>query len=218
MRSLIAISVLAGLVAAPLALAGHPVSHVPTNELEPALALAEMATDGYVFQITRPSSKVFEVRVLHRQSFFEVSGFDPFATPLGQYGLERADLLGPASRACATSAACSSQGVWLHGLRLSATNAPSPCPNPQVPIQACYAPQTVEVLQDAGGDYARITITHTFAPTYAGAANVVLPLRCDLSEIGCTDGTTWARGMFNTAKVALPLDALDAVGEIVRID
>lgn len=217
MRSLIVVAVLAGLVAAPLALAGHNVSHLDENkELEPVLALAEMATDGYVFQISRPAERVFEVRVLHRQSFFEVGGQDPWASPLGQYGLERVDLLGPAFQTCATRAACSDQGLWLHGLRLTTSGAPGPCPNPQVPTQPCYAPQTVAVLQDAGGDYARITITHDFEPTFAGAASVVLDLPC--SGIGCQDGQTWARGYFNTAKIALPLDALDAVPEPLRLD
>lgn len=216
MRSLIVVAVLAGLVAAPLALASHNVSHLPSNELEPATSLVEMATDGYVFLITRPAEKVFEVRVLHRQSFFEVGGFDPWESPLGQYGLERVDLLAPAFQACATSAACSDQGLWLHGLRLATASAPGPCLNPQLPTQPCFAPQTVEVLQDAGGDYARITITYDFEPTFAGAASVVLDLPC--SGIGCQDGQTWGRGYFNAAKIALPLDALDAVPETVRLD
>lgn len=218
MRPFIVLVVLTWLVAAPLALAGHAVNHLPANELEPVTALVEMATDGYVFEISRPGERVFEVRVLHRQSFFEVGSVDPWASPLGQYALDRVDVLGPASRACATAAACGNQGLWLHGLRLATGGVPGPCPNPQLPTQGCYAPQTLEVLSDGAATYLRITLNHDFEPAFSGAAIAVAELPCTESLSCQLASTSWARGFYNTAKLALPLDVLDAVPEIVRIN
>lgn len=202
---------LASLVAfSPLAVANHPVSHAQPQEAEPIAALVEMATDGYVLQITRPSEQVFEVRVLHRQSFFTLADLDPWETPLGQYASDRVDVLGPASQSCATAADCGNSGLWLHGLRLISGNPAQPC-DMQVPLDGCFAPQTLEVLSEASGTFARITLDHDFEPTYVGSAIAVVPIALDDGE------TDWVRGFFNTLKVALPLDVLDAVPEPVRV-
>lgn len=196
-RSILVLAILA--VASSTALANHPVGHVPPSNLEPAAALLEMATDGYVVEVTRASERVFEIRVLHQQELTSVGGV-PVAA---QYAFDRVDVRSTA-RTCATNAACGNEGIWLHGLRVDLTGTGQN----QLPHQGFYPAQTHAVKQDLAGSYLEVTITQAFSPTYQGAANAVVTID--------TPGKDWVRGMYNAAKLVAPLDALDAVPQLVR--
>jgi hypothetical protein len=202
-RSILVLAVLA--VASSTAYANHPIGHIGPGPTEPFVALAEMAADGYMVEIVRTGNKVFEVRVLHVQDFTTIGGVGVGA----QYTFDRVDVTGGAPgsmRTCSTNATCSNQGLWLHGLRLN----PASGEGNQLPHAGFYPAQTHEFLEDLGGRYLRVTITQDFDPDYNGAVNAVTPIKAGA-------GSDWVRGMYNTAKLVAPLDALDAVPQLVRI-
>ena len=205
MRSTIAVTFLALLaVAAPTAWAHHAVVHAQPGATEPVAALVEMATDGYVLDISRqaPQNRVFDIHVLHIQDLVVLAG----GTVSQQYAHDGVAVVGSAEAvSCLVPADCGDAGIWLHGLRAGGF----PPAVTQTPDQGFYPAQTLQVITPASGaPYLRVTITAAFDPaTYQGAA---------LGYVNIEDGQ-WVRGFYNSAKATLPVDALDSVPELVRV-
>lgn len=200
MRSLLAALVALLAVLTP-AFADHPVQNVPAGPTEPAAALAEMATDGYVLEVTRASERVFEVRVLHRQEPLFIGPFSVFEGPQGQLALDRVAVVAQ-DQACATGAACGNIGLWLHSARVNPVTG-----DVQVPTAGFYPAQTHALRSDLGGTFLEVTIDAPLNPTFTGGV---------IAVVGIT-GDDWVRGFYNSAKLAAPLDALDAVPQPIRI-
>lgn len=198
----------------PAALASHPVEHDPLGFYDPDGPLlaetcaqtlfpdapplpevplapvceglsffVEAATDGYVLQVQRTAPATFEVRVRH--------GLDPGA-PTGPLPLGAPLVaLAPGDRTCATAAACDNNGLWVHALQGGAGDDGNP-------LTGRYFPQTIAAAADG------LSWTIALAGTPASAEQVTL-----VAVVGLASGE-WARGFYNPAKLALPLDALDA--------
>lgn len=202
--------VLAAALLLPVALASHPVNHDPLGfedpdgpllsetcrqvlfegappfpevPLGPACQaggfLAEAATDGYVLQIQRLGPGTFELRVRH--------GLDLGQGPL-PLGTNQERLL-DASRACATAAACSNQGIWVHATVGDDRN----------PLTGHYYPQVITAAPDG--------LNWTIAVDTSGAPveQVVVVVVAQLAS------GEWLRGFYHPAKVTLALDLLDVV-------
>jgi hypothetical protein len=191
---------------APLAAEAAVAPPAPAPALPGTAAFAvEVANDGYVVQATRVSQDVFEVRVLHTQPLTSIAG-QPIA---GQYATGGVTLADPAAFATCNAAdpqdADLCEGLWLHGLRVNGNGGVV-----QVPTDGFFPAQEVEHFNDATGDGLRITLQQTFQPTYQGVGVLAV-------EVQNATGTHLVRGYYDEVKSALPLDALDAVPQVLRV-
>lgn len=170
---------------------------------EPVLVWPEIARDGYLVQITRVEARVFDIRVLHQQELVTFGNLPVYA----QYALDPVGIVAKEG-ACDHSGTCGNVGLWLHSLRAAAgcSTLPSCEPSATTPIEGLYLPQTHALSGD--GTTLRVTLGgEPFSPAFNGAVNAVVTL----------DNGHWVRGFYNVAKLAVPLDALDAFPEPIRI-
>lgn len=153
---------------------------------------AEMANDGHMVLIDRFGERVFEVRVFANQELTTLDG-DAVAA---QYATVPVDIAAP-------------DGPVLFYQALRAT---APCDGPSVPVQRCHPAQSVEVRTGPDGTtYLRVTVLDPpYAPMYQG----FLGAQAIVTEGGADQRV---EGYYTLAKLALPLDAFDAVADVVRI-
>lgn len=188
----------AGVPCAAVSVLGHAEGDVAASVLgtsEGPVRLterAEMAHDGYLVLIERAGERSFDVRVLAEQVLFSVGG-----QPVGfQYASDPVDVAAPAGPA-----------LFLQTLRVG-----EPCDGLTLPVARCHPEQAIEVRTGADGHtFLHIDIVGPpFDPTFQGAVG---------AQVVVLDGGAPQRveGYFNIAKLALPLDALDAVADVVRI-
>jgi hypothetical protein len=104
-------------------------------------------------------------------------------------------------------------GLWLHTLRYDPLQGEL-----VLPTEGLRVDQTVERVLDVSGDFhlLRITIAPTvvFDPTFQGAGIAVVDIPTVENGQPSQD---WVRGFYNPAKLAIALDALDAVPFVFRI-
>lgn len=195
------------LLVAPAALADHPVNNDPLTlfenfgetcndgELEAiqfrfyhvcndANGLVEVATDGYVLAITRTSPASFEVRVRHAVEPFD-GALDDVRAPLAVPYVP----LSAIDAACGSPADCAGRGFYIHGLVESSGDGN--------PLSGTYLEQRIT---ENDGVW---SVTFTAPPDHPVYVSIV-------GVVTLTDGT-YVRGFYNPAKLALPLDPLDAV-------
>lgn len=152
---------------------------------------AEMADDGYMLRIERVGERVFDVHALAEMELFSVGG-EPITL---QYASVPVDIL-PAGAPV----------LFFQTLRAAAPCDSEPA---MLPVQRCTLGQAAAVLAAPDGHaFLRVTLTDPpYDPYLLGAIGARVQV----------EGGAWVEGYYNIAKLALPLDALDAVSDPVRI-
>lgn len=199
--------VVAALCIAPVALASHPVDHDVLGLYEnfggtcsgPLLdyemdtfcndltGLVEVATDGYVLAIARVDDVTFTIKVRHAIFTFEDPGADPLFHPLSAPVALPLVNLSVEDVDCLVAADCDGIGLWSHGLGDDSN-----------PFTGHYLPQRVRSLDATTWEVT--FLAPSAAPAYTSLVGVVTLAQPE-----------WLRGFYNPAKLATPIDALDAV-------
>lgn len=203
----------AALCITPVALASHPVDHDVLGLYEnfggvcggPLLdyemdtfcndltGLVEVATDGYVLAIARVDDVTFTIKVRHSVLTVEDPGeedlFYPVSAPvaLSLVNLSAVDAV------CRVAVDCNYIGFWSHGFTDDVN-----------PLTGEYLHQRVRSLDATTWE---ITLLSPSAdPAYASLVGVV-----SLEQLVSLQQPEQVRGFYNPAKLATPIDALDAV-------